>query len=65
MSKMFCPFINSECNDKCTFLDEENMSVCQLALSTKALTDYIIIAQRIDKSLQSINSHLQNDFSED
>ena len=58
ITDLFCPLIKDKCNTNCAFLDEENRNVCQLALSAKAMTDYVTIFKRIDTSLAVINNHL-------
>lgn len=67
ITDLFCPLIKDKCNTNCAFLNDETGDVCQLALSAKAMTDYVTIFQRMDESLKKINSHLnsQNQSSED
>lgn len=67
ITDLFCPLANSPCKTNCAFLNDEIGDVCQLALSAKAMTDYVTIFKRIDTSLSAINNHLngQEQSSED
>lgn len=67
ITDLYCPLIKDKCKANCAFLNDETGDVCQLALSAKAMTDYITIFQRMDKSLKEINYHPnnQNQSSED
>lgn len=58
ITDLFCPLIKDKCKTNCAFLNDETGDVCQLALSAKSISDYVTILQRMDKSLNSINNHL-------
>lgn len=67
ITDLYCPFIKDKCKTNCAFLNDETGDVCQLALSAKAMIDYVTIFKRIDTSLSAINNHLnsQEQSSED
>ena len=66
ITELFCPFTKTNCNKNCVFLDEENRNVCQLALSAKAINDFVTIFQRINESIKTkICPNNQEQSSED